>query len=405
MDHRPGPRLIDMRSRRHQGFTARIVLATLVVAGAIAVAGSFDGSPSAVDAAATQTVAMYEMNESSTATVLVDTSGNGLNGAIGPNAESGVSVLGATAHRFLDRSPTLPPTEPERLDTVAHSPLMNPDSQDFAVTVRYRTTKPFGNLVQKGQNGAIGGYFKIELPFGRPTCLFKGIVNGVLVQHAVEAPENMGYELNDNVFHTITCERLQNRIALWIDGVEAKRFVGATGNIANDRNLSIAGKSNCDQVEITCDYFVGDIDWVKIQKGDGAAQNTPPVARFTDACAANVCTLNGSTSTDGDGSIVSWAWEFGDGTTGTGQTTTHAYATAGNRTARLTVTDDKGATHSVTHTVSPGAPPATTSTTSTTTTIVAQLPPGVLEAIPDAATAGQPARRVNNASPETGAAG
>jgi hypothetical protein len=404
MDHRLGPRLIVMRSRRHHGFTVRIVTATLVVAGAIAAVGSFDGSPSPVDAAATQTVALYEMNESSTATVLVDTSGNGLNGAIGPNAESGVSILGATAHRFLDRSPTQLPAEPERLDTVPHSPLLNPDSEDFSITVRYRTTKPFGNLVQKGQNGAVGGYFKIELPFGRPTCLFKGIVNGVLVQHAVEAPEGMGYELNDNTFHTIMCERLPNRIALWIDGVEAKRFVGATGNIANDRNLSIAGKSNCDQIETTCDYFVGDIDWIRIQKGDGTA-NTPPVARFTDSCSANVCTVNGSTSSDADGSIVSWAWDFGDGTTGTGQTTSHAYATAGRRTVRLTVTDDNGATHSITHNVDPGAPPATTTTSSTTTTIVAQLPPGFLDAIPDAATAGQPARRVDNAAPDLGAAG
>ena len=29
--------------------------------------------------------------------------------------------------------------------------------------------------------------------------------------------------------------------------------------------MTIAGKGNCDQVEITCDYFSGDIDYVRIE--------------------------------------------------------------------------------------------------------------------------------------------
>lgn len=52
---------------------------------------------------------------------------------------------------------------------------------------------------------------------------------------------------------------------------------------------------------------------------------------------------NGSASSDSDGSIVSYDWNFGDGTTGSGATVSHTYAAAGTFTATLVVTDNAGA--------------------------------------------------------------
>jgi hypothetical protein len=43
------------------------------------------------------------------------------------------------------------------------------------------------------------------------------------------------------------------------------RNTNPTGTIANTRPVTIAAKGNCDQVEITCDYFSGDLDYVKIE--------------------------------------------------------------------------------------------------------------------------------------------
>jgi serine protease len=54
--------------------------------------------------------------------------------------------------------------------------------------------------------------------------------------------------------------------------------------------------------------------------------------------------FNGSGSTDIDGTIVSYNWNFGDGATGTGANTTHGYSVAGIYTATLTVTDNGGLT-------------------------------------------------------------
>jgi PKD repeat protein len=56
--------------------------------------------------------------------------------------------------------------------------------------------------------------------------------------------------------------------------------------------------------------------------------------------------LNGSGSHDPDGSIVAHAWNFGDGTSGTGVKPSHAYSSAGLKTVTLTVTDNDGLTGS-----------------------------------------------------------
>nr|WP_284288172.1 PKD domain-containing protein [Angustibacter aerolatus] len=54
--------------------------------------------------------------------------------------------------------------------------------------------------------------------------------------------------------------------------------------------------------------------------------------------------------------MASYAWDFGDGQTGTGATASHTYATAGTKTVTLTVTDDEGATGVVSKAVSVTAP-------------------------------------------------
>jgi PKD repeat protein len=88
--------------------------------------------------------------------------------------------------------------------------------------------------------------------------------------------------------------------------------------------------------------------------------NDPPTASFTSNCTNLSCAFNGTGSTDPGGSISSYAWNFGDGTTGTGATPTHPYATAGTYNVTLTVTDNGGLTDSDTGSVSPSAPPAGT---------------------------------------------
>jgi hypothetical protein len=56
--------------------------------------------------------------------------------------------------------------------------------------------------------------------------------------------------------------------------------------------------------------------------------------------------FNAGTSVDPNGSVVSYAWDFGDGATGEGVSVSHVFAQDGAYTVRLTVTDNDGLTDS-----------------------------------------------------------
>jgi hypothetical protein len=52
--------------------------------------------------------------------------------------------------------------------------------------------------------------------------------------------------------------------------------------------------------------------------------------------------FDGSASSDADGAVVSWSWDFGDGSSGSGAVVDHTYGASGEYTVMLTVTDDHG---------------------------------------------------------------
>lgn len=87
------------------------------------------------------------------------------------------------------------------------------------------------------------------------------------------------------------------------------------------------------------------------------APNQAPAASFTVSAADLRASFDASASSDPDGTIASYMWDFGDGTAaGTGVTVSHTYATAGTYTARLTVRDNDGATGTTTRQVTVAAP-------------------------------------------------
>ncbi|WP_158647904.1 PKD domain-containing protein [Nocardioides houyundeii] len=84
-------------------------------------------------------------------------------------------------------------------------------------------------------------------------------------------------------------------------------------------------------------------------QGRGAAM--APEASFTNACTSLRCDFDGTSTVTPGGSVTSWAWDFGDGSTGTGATPSHAYAAAGSYTVRLTVTSSRGDTSTTTKSI------------------------------------------------------
>jgi len=76
---------------------------------------------------------------------------------------------------------------------------------------------------------------------------------------------------------------------------------------------------------------------------DGETPNEPPTADFS--WTADGLTISfADDSTDVDGSITGWSWEFGDGSGSSLQNPTHTYTADGTYQVNLTVTDDDGAT-------------------------------------------------------------
>jgi PKD repeat protein len=83
--------------------------------------------------------------------------------------------------------------------------------------------------------------------------------------------------------------------------------------------------------------------------------NESPEAEFEFTCLVLSCTFS-DRSTDDDGRVVAWGWEFDDGTISTERNPSHTFRTAGRYDVRLRVMDDDGATDTRTRTVEVQAP-------------------------------------------------
>ena len=97
---------------------------------------------------------------------------------------------------------------------------------------------------------------------------------------------------------------------------------------------------------------------LKVTDNDGATDtishsvtvNAPPNAGFTFSTTDLTADFS-DTSSDSDGSIAGWSWNFGDGANSSAQNPSHDYAAAGDYTVTLTVTDNDGATDTASHSV------------------------------------------------------
>lgn len=83
----------------------------------------------------------------------------------------------------------------------------------------------------------------------------------------------------------------------------------------------------------------------------GGTGNQPPSASYTFSCTDLSCIFDASASSDSDGTVDSYSWDFGDGNSATGATPSHTFSTGGTFDVTLTVTDNQGATGNDTQSV------------------------------------------------------
>ena len=173
---------------------------------------------------------------------------------------------------------------------------------------------------------------------------------------------------NDGAWHHAAASLGPDGMKLYIDGV----LVGSDPNTSaaqiNNGYWRVGGDymSNWPDNPPLSNYFTGDIDNAAVydyvlsadQVSGHAAPpvNEDPAASFVVSTDDLTASLDAGASTDADGYVASYAWDFGDGASDTGATASHTYAEPGSYLVTLTVTDENGGTGTTTRTVDTLAP-------------------------------------------------
>jgi hypothetical protein len=231
-----------------------------VAAAAVATLLSISLGPTIAADGAGSKVLDLELNEARGASVAHDTSGLHHNGDIGSHL-----VMNGSYGHWDRHSPA------EHVYYGARHLIVVPDAADhsldpgrgkFSVEIKFRTHESFGNVIQKGQATSHGGQVKFQIPGGRLTCMFK-------TSTGTATAGTRDLRLIDIKLHVVRCDRTPTSVTMYVDGDRISRSKHATGNLDNNKPWTIGGKLNCGPGAgaDSCDYFAGDIDYVRITKG------------------------------------------------------------------------------------------------------------------------------------------
>ncbi|WP_137293321.1 PKD domain-containing protein [Nocardioides dongxiaopingii] len=287
----------------------------------------------------------WRLGDSAGSTSAADSTGNGdagvpTAGGITFGSAGGVTGTGDTAATFDGASGTLGST----------IPVSNPRAYSEELWFRTTTTQG-GKLIGFGssQTGTSGGYDRHvymedsgQLTFG----VWTGQTN------TITSPT----PYNDGQWHHLVASQNSGGMKLYLDG----ELVGTNGQ-TDAQDYTGYWRVGGDNAWNGRTYFAGTIDEVAVyprvlgaadvvrhyQAGGGLLPNQAPTAAFTSATDGLRATFDASGSNDPDGTIVSYAWNFGDAETGTGASPAHTFNAPGTYTVTLTVTDDRGATGTV----------------------------------------------------------
>ncbi len=124
-------------------------------------------------------------------------------------------------------------------------------------------------------------------------------------------------------------------LQIWVEGAGPLPLKNIRETRAQD--VIAAGELRRYRVAAFNEYGAGEFS-------DEVTAALPVAAIGVDRAVGNLSTVFsfGSISSDPDGRIVGWRWDFGDGQTAPGANVTHRYAGRGNFTVNLTVRDNSG---------------------------------------------------------------
>ncbi len=165
---------------------------------------------------------------------------------------------------------------------------------------------------------------------------------------------------NDGTWHQVVATQGPDGMNLYVDGT----LVASNAAYTNAQDYTGYWRVGGDRLEgwpdePTSSYFQGTIDEAAVYSTElagteianqytlatGKQPNKAPTSAFVVSSLNGMnVSVDGSSSSDAEGPIASYAWSFGDGGTATGKTASHAYTAGGTFQVTLTVTDGDGAT-------------------------------------------------------------
>ena len=306
----------------------------------------------------------------STGTVARDSSGNGADGIYSggvtlgqPGAVSGTSNT-AVSLNGSDGA------------VAAGSPVNNPTTYSEELWFN-TTTNRGGKLIGFGSNqtGGSGGYDRHVYMFDDGRLRF-----GVWTGQTNVIDTDRSY--NDGAWHYVVATQSSDGMKLYVDGVlvgtnpqtQAQDYTGywrLGGDNTWGGNSSNYFAGTLDEAAVYSTALSADQVKAHYLAGGGELANQPPTAAFSSSTSFLTASFDSSASSDPEGKALTYAWDFGDGGTSTDANPDHTYGSAGVKHVTLVVTDNKGATDTVSHDVTVTANQAPTAAFTATPTNLA----------------------------------
>ncbi len=216
--------------------------------------------------------------------------------------------------------------------------------------------RSFLNILQMRLAGTGGGMNAAPRPIGdsgihmpEDATIFQGVQPAISPAPIPNREPNANAGADQTLAPGVTQVTLNGSLSSDSDG-QIVSYVWRKGNFVvgtvMNPTISLPVGTHTITLTVTDDDGARDTDSVNITITP-PDQNQEPVANAGPDQVANTGTLvsfNGANSIDPDGTITQHHWDFGDGASMDGATAFHTYSTPAVHTARLTVTDDDGAT-------------------------------------------------------------